>query len=232
MKVGLTALLTCVLLVAAVPAAQAVPVLDAADAAELAAVLADAGEAQGVCYGWSVLVNDQGGGGSGQDLGSNRGVGEIVDLACPRQVTLSGTVEYTCGSCEAEDSASISVDANFEGAPTVADLEALGFSADDLLADDNDIALINMVGALPLITASNGAAPPVSGPMAAEADKPAPGDGPTGTPSTPDWLRDSWLGLVFFGMLFGGGVIWLVRLRRAEASNQRTGFSPSTPPDP
>ncbi len=67
--------------------------------------------------------------------------------------------------------------------------------------------------------------------MAAEADKPAPGDGPTGTPSTPDWLRDSWLGLVFFGMLFGGGVIWLVRLRRAEAWNKRTGFSPIIPPE-
>lgn len=212
----------------AAPAAQALPVLEEADAAELAQALADATEAQGgVCYGWAVQVADGSGGPSGLDVGSDKGPGVPVDRAiCPKYVELQAGIEFTCESCESEDSSNLLIDANFAGAPTKDDLDDLGFSGGDLTRDDNDVVLTNMVGALPLVTASNGAAAPVPGPDEAEADKPAAGDVPTGTPSTPDWLREHWLALVFFGLLAGGGVAWLVRLRSAD---RLTGSDISTP---
>lgn len=220
------------LLLAGAPAAQALPVLEEADAAELAQSLADATEAQGVCYGWTVQVLDQSGGPSGVDVGSDKGAGQIVDRgSCAKWVELQGAIDFTCDSCESEDDSDVQLESNFAGAPTRADLEDLGFSGGDLKNDDNDTVLSNMVGALPLITASNGAAKPVPGLDAAEADKPAAGDVPTGTPSTPDWLRENWLALVFFALLAGGGVWWLLRLRRAAAWNERTGFSPLIPPE-
>lgn len=201
----------------AAPAAQALPVLENADAAELAQALADATEAQGVCYGWAVQVADGSGGPSGLDVGSDKGPGVPVDRAvCPKYVELQAGIEFTCESCESEDSSNVLIDANFAGAPTKDDLDDLGFSGGDLTQDDNDVVLTNMVGALPLVAASNGAATPVPGLDEAEADKPAAGDVPTGTPSTPDWLREHWLALVAFLLLAGGGAVWLVRLRRAD----------------
>lgn len=231
MRSGLFALVAAgALAVIAAPVAQALPVLAEADAVELAQSLADATEAQGVCYGWVVSVIDGSGGASGDDVGSDRGAGQVVDRgSCAKWVQLRGVIEYTCGSCESEDSSQIQLMSNFSGAPTEADLEDLGFSGGDLTKDDNDTVLSNMVGALPLITASNGAAEPVPALDAAEAERPAAGDVPTGTPSTPDWLRDNWLALAFFALLAGGGVWWLVRLRRAEAWSARTGVSPAAP---
>jgi len=212
------------------PLAQALPVLAEADAVELAQSLADATEAQGVCYGWAVRVEDQSGGPSGEDVGSDKGPGVPVDVAaCARYVELEAVINYTCETCESEDGASLGIDANFAGAPTEDDLDDLGFSDGSLIDDDNDTVLSNMVGALPLITASNGAAAPVPALDAAEAERPAAGDVPTGTPSTPDWLRDNWLALAFFALLLGGGVWWLVRLRHAEASSARTGVSRAAP---
>lgn len=203
------------------PAAQALPVLEDADAAELAQVLADATEAQGVCYGWAVQVADGSGGPSGADVGSDKGPGVVVDrAACPKYVELQGGIEFTCDSCESENSSNIVIDANFAGAPTKGDLEEIGFSGGDLTHDDNDVVLTNMVGALPLVTASNGAAMPVPGLEPAEADKPAAGDVPTGTPSTPDWLRESGPALVVFLLLAGGGTVWLVRLRARRSDSE------------
>lgn len=201
--------------------AGAVPILDDADATELAATLAKARAAQGVCYGWVVDVEDQSGVEGGQDLGADTGAGEAVDTNCPKWVELQGSVTYTCESCESEDSAGIRVESNFGGAPTDADLEGLGLVADDLTGDNGDVVLTNMVGALPLITASNGAAAPVPVATGADVDEPAPGDAPTGAPSTPDWLRESGAVIVFLGLLIGGGVYLLIRDRRAK----RTGAS-------
>lgn len=203
------------------PAAQARPVLEDADSDELAQVLADATEAQGVCYGWVVQVVDGSGGPSGVDAGSDKGPGAPVGFACPKYVELQAGIEFTCDSCESEDSANLRINANFAGAPTTGDLEELGFSGDDLTHDDNDVVLTNMVGALPLITASNGAAMPVPGLDPAEADKPAAGDVPTGTPSTPDWLRETGPRLVVFLLLAGGGAVWLVRLRARRSDSER-----------
>lgn len=214
-RVGLAGLVAMLLTAVAAPVAQALPVLADADAADLAATLATATKAQGVCYGWAVSVNDSSGGPTGVDAGSDKGAGMRVDQSCPKWVELQGSVDFTCESCESEDSAGATVVANFPGAPTTADLSALGFTGSRLTADDNDVVLTNMVGALPLVTASNGAAAAVPTAAPEAADTPGAGDVATGTPSTPDWLREHWLGLAFFVLLIGGGTLWLISLLSA-----------------
>jgi hypothetical protein len=210
---GLAVLL---LLLAAAPAARATPLLDEADAVELAQQLAEATAVQGVCYGWSVSVDDQSGGPSGVDAGSN--LGPDVPLApdtpeCERQVVLEGQVLYTCESCEGEDAALADVRGSFPQAPTLADVEALGFDDKRLKDDDGDTVLVNMAGALPLLVSSAGAAAPV--PIEQEgAPRPGPEDVPTGRPSTPDWLRDSAGALALCVALLLGGLLWFVKLRR------------------
>lgn len=199
-----------VLLLAAAPA-QAVPLLDPADADELAQTLADATEQQGVCYGWRVEVTDGSGGPSGIDVGSNRGVDQPVDQpvdpSCTRVVEVQGAVRYTCDSCEGEDSSGYSVASNFDGGPTDGDLEALGLSPGSLKNEDGDVALINLVGALPLIVASKGQAAAIA---PTDDTAPAPGDGPTGSPVIPDVLRAHGPALIFFLLLILGGIAWLV----------------------
>lgn len=216
------------LLVVAAPAA-ATPLLSEGDAAELAQALAEATEEQGVCYAWEVSVDDQSGGLDGTDSGSSAGpgrpLGTALDLDCAKTVTLDGRVTYTCGSCEAEDSSSVSVVSTFAGGPTTKDLERLGLDGGQLKQDDGDVALANMVGALPIITASKGAAPQLeadalTGPTGAAAT-----DRPTGSPSMPDWLRESWLPLIVSLLAVGGGTWWfvagLVTDRRTRARAER-----------
>lgn len=229
MSRALPALLAALLLLVLVPAAHAVPVLAEADATELAETLQTATAAQDVCYGWAVAVTDQGGPESGEDVGSDKGVGTRVDRSCAKWVELQASVLYTCETCEGEDASDIVVESNFEGAPTEADLVELGFAGGDLIRDDNDVVLTNMVGALPLVTASNGAAPPVPAPSGADAPQPAAGDGPTGAPSTPDWLRENWLSLAFFLVLALGGLVWLIRLAQDDRQARRARPTPSTP---
>ena len=209
-------LATLLLLLAAAPAARATPLLDEGDAVELAQQLAEATEVQGVCYGWSVSVDDQSGGPSGVDAGSN--LGPDVPLTaetpnCERQVVLVGQVIYTCESCEGEDASAADVQGTFPQAPTLADVEALGFDDKALKNDDGDTELVNMVGALPLLTSSAGAAEPV--PIEQEgAPRPGPEDVPTGGPSTPDWVRDSAGALALCALLILGGLLWFLKLRR------------------
>lgn len=203
--------------------ATATPILSSTDATELAESLAEATAEQGVCYGWAVRLDDDFGGQSGVDVGSDKGVDTAPGPDCSRTVQLLGNVKYTCASCESEDSASFTVRADFDGAPTTEDIEALGLSGGNLTSDDNDVVLTNLVGALPLITASKGGARPVP---PAEAAELAPGDAPTGSPAVPDWLRENWLPLVFFLLLTVGGIGWLVSLllaggvRRTHHSSQ------------
>ncbi len=210
------ALLAVVLLALAAPGARATPLLDEGDAVELAQSLAEATEAQGICYGWAVAVEDQTGGPSGLDEGSN--LGPDVPLTaqsagCERRVVLQGQVVYTCESCEGEDASAADVQGSFPQAPTLADVEELGFDAGSLKNDDGDTVLVNMVGALPLLTASAGAAEPV--PLDTEgAPQPGPEDVATGTPSTPDWLRDSAGVLALCLALIVAGLLWLLKLRR------------------
>ncbi len=200
-------LTTLVLLLAATASAQAQPLLSAEDATELAGTLRDATAKQGVCYAWRVDVFDGSGGPSGVDAGSNAGVDRGIDPSCTKSVQLQGTVQYTCNSCEAEDSSNFSVASNFEGGPTDADLEALGLSSGNLKNENGDVTLINLVGALPLVVASKGKAAAIT---PTDDTAPAAGDGPTGSPVVPDVIREHWPALVFFLLLTLGGIGWLV----------------------
>ncbi len=247
--------LACVAPISAV----ASPLLSDGDAAELAQSLAEATEEQGVCYGWNVLVSDQSGGQGGIDSGSSGGpdapVGAAVSLDCTKTVVLEGSVSYTCESCESEDSSSATVRSSFPGGPTTADLEQLGLDGGQLKNEDGDVVLANMVGALPIIAASKGAAGPLeaaalTGPTGAAAT-----DRATGTPSTPDWLRESWLALAVCLLAIIAGVWWFLAVvvkdrrdvgraaqravqrdarkrRQASAEPAPAPASPSDPPAP
>lgn len=199
--------------------ALAVPILDQADGAELAQGLSEAAEVQDVCYGWEVEVEDQSGGPSGVDAGSSQGPGVVLDRArCPKYVVLKGLVVYTSETAESEDGADIALESNLQKPPTLEDLARLGFSANDLLSDTaDDVALTDMVGALPLLVAEAGEAPFI--PFEAQTEPLAAGDVPTNTPGS-DWLRTFWwlpvlAALAFVALLFA--IASLIRRRRTPA---------------
>jgi hypothetical protein len=198
-----------------VPASAGAGVLlQPADEAELAQDLADATEEQDVCYGWKVFIN-----GSVTDQGSSSGPGRPVGTAigCRRIAELQADLIYTCDSCEGEDDGSIRIESNLPHPPTVDDLSDLGYHASDLLGDKDDVSLIDMVGALPLITAQHGDAPFIE--YEAATNVPSK-DGPTNTPGS-DMLRDRWFALVLFGGLLLFGPLWFFYKRSQRAALTR-----------
>jgi hypothetical protein len=193
-----------VALLAAAPAQAGIMSPD--DAADLAQSLADAQEDQDVCYGWNVSNNF----GAGPDVGSSIGGPGAVLLdvsgSCKNgTVILTGSIDYSCGSCDSSDSASVSIQASgMANPPTVGDLEELGLKAGALTGDNDDTTLINMVEALPLIVADKGNAPYVEYEPATAV--PAT-DHATNKPGS-DFLRDTWIwlllcvALIVFGPIF------------------------------
>jgi hypothetical protein len=159
--VSLRSLAATVLAVAVLaPAASAqTPLLAPEDAIDLAQELADAQAEQGVCYGWEVK-------GDVESTGSSTG-GPDVPLAadatsCPRGfVRFSADVVYECSSCDNGDQVYVDIDASVPDPPTMDDMAELGYGSGDLAGDEDDQALIDMVGALPLLVAESGAAAPV-----------------------------------------------------------------------
>lgn len=202
--------------------ASAGPLLSDGDAAELAQSLAEATAEQDVCYGWRVDVSDSSGGPSGIDVGSGAGPGigvtDAENAGCTRVVELFGSVRFTCESCEADDSSNATVVSTLPNGPRIGDLEALGLDGGDLKGDDGDVVLANMVGALPIVAASKGAAPELeadalTGPTGAAAR-----DRATGSPRVPDWLRESWLALAVCLLAILGGVWWFVSVVLSDRS--------------
>ncbi|MBA2515852.1 MAG: hypothetical protein H0V22_00775 [Solirubrobacterales bacterium] len=209
MRLALVALIamTVLLAVASPHVAMAGVLVERGDEVDLAQTLADAQEAQGVCYGWDIAVNGVPG-----DRGSSLD-GPGVPLAierCPKgYAILRAEVSYVCDSCEGEDSAGVTVDSNLPKPPTTRDLERLGFSAADLVGDKDDQAVIDMTGALPLLVAEKGNAPFV----AYEAAKDVPAqDKPTNTPGS-DLLRDRAPVLILCVLLLLAGPAYLLYKR-------------------
>jgi hypothetical protein len=202
-------------LLAAVPAHAGI--LAPADAAELAQSLAEAQEEQDICYGWDVANNfsDTGDLGSSTNGPGRRFLEALETRACTKgYVELQGDIDYACGSCESEDSASVSIaSGGLANPPTAGDLDAMGLKAGDLTGDQDDTTLINMVNALPLLVADRGNAPYL--PYEAAAAVPA-GDHATGTPGS-DLLRDRWGLLLVFGVLLAGGPGYYLYKRRLTA---------------
>lgn len=196
-------------LAAAAPAGAAI--LAGPDANDLAQSLADATEVQGVCYGWRIGVRDPTGTEDGPEIGSSAGPGEDVVPGqgdCGRYVVLAGDVIYTSEYEEAEDSAAWSIDSNLAKPPTVAELDDLGYTANDLLGDENDSTLINAVGALPQLVADHGEAKPV--PFETAATPPGVSGEPTNSPGS-DFLRQNGALLALCGVLAATGLFLLLR---------------------
>jgi hypothetical protein len=192
----------------AAPAAANAALLEAADAAELAQSMADATDEQGVCYGWEITVDDQGGyGGGGLEAGSNQGPSRPLDrLQCERYVVLQGTVTYVSESCECEDGAYISINSNLAKPPTTKELDQLGLGSGDLLGDEDDTAIINMVEALPFAVAEHGEAPYLQ--FETSSAPPEQRGQPTNRPGS-DSLRERWPLLVLALLVICGGIGWI-----------------------
>lgn len=209
------AVLIAVLLALGAPAAaHAAPILSEEDATELAQSLADAQEAQGVCYGWRVTVDDQSGGGlSGEEVGSSLGPGRALATAgaeCRQFVELVGGVLYTSELAEAEDQAEWDISSSLGRPPTLGELGDLGWTADDLLGDADDTALLNAVGALPALVADHGEAKAVP---FEPAPRPAGVSGvPTGDQGN-DFLRENKFLLAICALLIAGGLLWMLSTR-------------------
>lgn len=194
------------------PPATAAALLEPADATELAQQLAEAQDEQGVCYGWGVA-------GDVETVGSSTG-GPGVFLApdpakCPRGfVLLRARVIYECSSCDNGDQADVRIEASIPRPPTPAELASLGFAPDSLAGDDDDQALVEMVGALPLLVAEHRQAPFVEYEAAGGADVPA-ADRATGSPGS-DLIRAvapaAGLGVLFIL----GGVGWFFYKRAQQ----------------
>lgn len=201
-----TAACLLVLLASAIPA-SALPILDEGDAVELANKLAEATEEQGVCYGWSVDVQDDGGSLSGTDTGSSLGPGRSpYDPGCSPYVVFRASLHYTSEASEASDSATYSIDTNLPGFDARS-LDGLGISGNSLLGGNDDTVVANATALLPGLVAEQGLAPPILIEETAGTTIPA-ADRPTNTPGSDLW-RTHWAAYSFSGLLLLGGLAWV-----------------------
>ena len=177
---------------AAAPGVAAADVIfDPADADELAATLADANEAQDVCYGWSIDVDNEGV--PQTSVGSHLGAGRPMSEAsnCAASVEFQASITWTPESSESEDSASYQVISS-PGGPTTDDLDSLELMSEDgLVGDNGDVDVYKAVAALPLLAADTGLAQPMEASPAPAADA---GDAaPTDSPGSDFWRESGML---------------------------------------
>lgn len=191
-----------------VPApAGAVPLLEEGDAIELANKLAEATEEQDVCYGWSVQVQDDGGGLSGVEQGSSFGPGRSpYQPECTPFVRFTASVRYTSEASESTDSASYTVESNLPGFDART-LGGLGVSEAGLLGENDDLVIANATALLPALVAEQGLAKPIL--LEETAGTIPEADRPTNTPGSDRW-RTYWPAYAFAGFLLVAGVGWLV----------------------
>ncbi len=217
--------------VGAVPAQAGI--VSPEDASELAQTLAEAQEDQDVCYGWNVTNNFSTSSATSGPRRAGRASRSPRRRARARRARSSSkaTSSYSCGSCESSDSASVSISSgNLANPPTVDDLEDMGLKAGDLTGDNDDTTLVNMVNALPLLVADRGNAPYVEYEQTTTVPV---GDHATDKPGS-DLLRESWLGLVFFGglVLAGPGFFLYKRSQRPPPPQEHDALyvPPEQPP--
>lgn len=183
------AVLACAagVLLAAPGVASADVIFDQADADELAATLADAYDTQGVCYGWSIDVNNEGLPES--SVGSNFGAGQSLQDAgstCDKSVEFTANIVWTPESSESEDSAVYGLTSS-SGGPTVDDLDDLEIISEDGLVGDNvDSDVYKAVAALPLLAADTGLAEPIEASPAPESEA---GGEATSSPGSDFWRQ-------------------------------------------
>ena len=185
--------------------------LEEGDAVELANKLAEATEEQGVCYGWVVSINDQDRGYFGEQGSSLGPSTSPTEPACKPSVVFVAELLYTSEMSESSDSATIRVDSTLPGfSLTGDDFAPFGVNGRALLGENDDVALVNAVSALPLLVAEAGLAPPVQ-PEQTTGTIPA-ADKPTGG-GTSDRMRN-YGSLYFLAItMIVGGLAWFVVAR-------------------
>ena len=215
--------------------AQAVrALLEEGDAIELANKLAEATEDQDVCYGWIVEIQDDDLGFVGEQGSSFGPLASPADPACAPSVVFVAQLHYTSELSEASDSASIRVDSTLPGFTlTGEDFAPFGVNGRALLGENDDVALVNAVSALPLLVAEAGLAPAVQ-PEQTTGTIPA-ADRPTGGGMS-DRLR-TYGSFYFLAItMIVGGLVWLVVARflrtYANADSTNTPTSGVRPHDP
>jgi hypothetical protein len=206
--------------------ASADVIFDQADADELAASLAEAYEKQGVCYGWSIDVDNEGVPES--SVGSNFGAGQRVqDAQCDESVEFQASISWTPESSESEDSASYQVISTGNG-PTTGDLDDLEvLSEDGLVGDDVDVDVYKAVAALPLLAADAGLAEPMSASPAPEAEA---GDAQATDSPGSDFWRASGMQVLWGSLILLAGVVfgwYAIRSSRREARRRARPVGPA-----
>lgn len=199
------------LLWAAPGTASADVIFDPADADELAGTLAEAYEAQRVCYGWEISVDDEVNGLS-QSVGSNFGAGNSILGAaqpdCKATVVLQANVSWTAETSESEDSATYSIYSSDPNGPTTDDLDDLDvISTDGLVGETVDVDVYKAVAALPLLAADKGIAEPIAATPAADT---APGDAQATNSPGSDFWRDSGMLILWGSLILLAGVAFAV----------------------
>lgn len=211
----------CAVLLAVPGTAAADPIFDQADADDLVATLDEAYQAQRVCYGWAVTVNNVGI--RDTSVGSNFGVGQSLDQNawnCDAMVEFTAHITWTSASSESEDSASYTVTSS-AGGPTTEDLNSLELISRDGVAGDNgDVEIYKAVSALPLLAADAGLADPIEATPAPESVAQADGGAPTNSPGSDFWRRAG--GSIMWGavLIAAAGVFawWTLRSSKAAAT--------------
>ncbi|MBA9003843.1 hypothetical protein [Thermomonospora cellulosilytica] len=192
--------------------------------------LNDATRTQRICYGWVIDTDTSWGydeyttpvrpanpavplppsatdvpvpGDGETDVGSNLGTGldpRDHPRQCPKWVVFTASYQYDILD-EEWTSVVTDIDANLPVGLSDADLTRAGITRADLLGAQANARLADAVGALPMIVAEKGAAPPV--PQTAAS---APTSGDRATP--PGIARYVWMAVG--GTLIAVGLIWIV----------------------
>ncbi|WP_027660557.1 hypothetical protein [Salinispora fenicalii] len=182
------------------------------------ALLHDAAEQQGICYGWKLQQGDV------VSVGSNLGAGiSVVDHPrCPRWLRVAATVVYTPESSEAEDYATVAVEGSSEFFPELPGLVAglSRFGLDEAtFVEEPGWAAMRAAVSLPLLVVESG----VASPEPTIPSEPAEAPSPLPAAGSDLWRdRSGWLigatGMFLIAVLLVvvGLVQW--RRRRGEAA--------------
>jgi hypothetical protein len=139
----------------------------------------------------------------GVDVGSNLGTGidpRTRPQQCPRWVVFTADYYYSLVD-EEWTSVTQGIETNLPLRLSPSDLRQAGITEVDLLGDQANARLADAIGALPMIVAEKGAAPPVP-----QIDAQAPPAGDKVSP--PGMARYVWMGIG--GVLIAGGLVWIV----------------------
>lgn len=206
--------------------ASADVIFDPADAEELAATLAEAYQAQGVCYGWEIAVDNVGV--PENSVGSNFGagvsaLGATEGGACKATVVLHADVLWTSETSEQEDTASYSLSSTDQRGPTRDDLDDLDVISNDALVSETvDVDVYKAVAALPLLAADAGVAEPIQATPAADVP---PGDAQATNSPGSDFWRGSGMLILWGSLILLAGVAFAVYVIKYSAR-----FSVARPP--